>query len=164
MKTALFSTVMFVSIRFKLYQLPFSELGCSQYKQAQCILRMQLLIEMKLCRKLFVKLPCTLVIITGPFEVSVDVGACLSVSTFHTDQHLSGTRRRSSTNTTVDHQSWCVSTYSLVQEKNPSKCRRLQSTVGVWQSHTSGPTGSEGRSSHLLLCQFSCMSQSLNGD
>lgn len=57
--------------------MPFSELGCSQYKQAQCILGMQLLIEMKLCRKLLVKLPCTLVIITGSFEVSVDVYVCL---------------------------------------------------------------------------------------
>lgn len=96
----------------------------------------------------FRKLPCRL-IITGPFEVSVDVGVCLSVSAFHTDQHLSGTRRKFCHKHLVDHQSksiksWCVSTYSLVQEKNPSKCRRLQSTVGARQSHTSGPTGSEG--------------------
>lgn len=58
-------------------------------------------------------------------------------------------RRKSCHKHLVDHQSEsiksrCVSTYSLVQEKNPSKCRRLQSTVGTKQSHTSGPTGSEG--------------------
>lgn len=114
---------------------------------------------------IFPALPCRH-LITGRSKC-VDVGVCLSASAFHTDQHLSGTRGSSATNTYSRpskqvHQSCSVSTYSLVQEKNQSKWRQLQQ---LWACGKATYLVQQVLREKLTLALlFSCMSQSLNRD